>query len=187
MGGDHHELEEGSALKLDWEKLGKVAGTNSSVVPAAVQDARTGTLLILGYANETALNASFERGVCCLWSTSRNKLWIKGETSGDFLDLVEVRVNCEQNSLLYLVNPEKQALATRKIRMAPLDLGAIIGGWLRVLGAASVWSTAALRPRRPWAAPLGSSDVPSPLQRCSLSVLPSVQPWQHAGVHEQSA
>mmetsp|Transcript_88749 Transcript_88749/g.286782 ORF Transcript_88749/g.286782 Transcript_88749/m.286782 type:complete len:184 (+) Transcript_88749:84-635(+) len=107
MGGDHHELEEGSALKLDWEKLGKVAGTNSSVVPAAVQDARTGTLLILGYANETALNASFERGVCCLWSTSRNKLWIKGETSGDFLDLVEVRVNCEQNSLLYLVKPRE--------------------------------------------------------------------------------
>ena len=42
-----------------------------------------------------------------LWSTSRRKLWIKGETSGDVLDLVEIRVNCEQNSLLYLVKPRR--------------------------------------------------------------------------------
>ena len=39
------------------------------------------------------------------WSTSRNELWIKGKTSGDYLELIEVRVNCEQNSLLYLVKP----------------------------------------------------------------------------------
>lgn len=42
-----------------------------------------------------------------LWSTSRNELWRKGETSGDVLDLVEVRVNCEQNALLYIVQPRK--------------------------------------------------------------------------------
>merc|ERR1711879_88323 len=42
-----------------------------------------------------------------LWSTSRKELWIKGKTSGDYLDLVEVRCNCEQNSLLYLVRPRR--------------------------------------------------------------------------------
>jgi phosphoribosyl-AMP cyclohydrolase len=40
------------------------------------------------------------------WSTSRNELWIKGKTSGDFLEIVEIRVNCEQNSILYLVTPK---------------------------------------------------------------------------------
>merc|ERR1712056_174116 len=44
---------------------------------------------------------------CVLWSTSRNELWAKGATSGDVLDLVEVRCNCEQNSLLYLVRPRR--------------------------------------------------------------------------------
>mmetsp|Transcript_490 Transcript_490/g.979 ORF Transcript_490/g.979 Transcript_490/m.979 type:complete len:192 (+) Transcript_490:83-658(+) len=105
--GDHHELEEGPALKLDWTKLAKVAKADCDVVPVAVQDAGTAAVLILAYANETALKESLARGVCCLWSTSRNKLWIKGETSGDVLDLVEVRVNCEQNSLLYLVVPRR--------------------------------------------------------------------------------
>eukprot|EP00438_Fugacium_kawagutii_P034478 Skav223192 [mRNA] locus=scaffold1825:78225:79164:- [translate_table: standard] len=62
-------------------------------------------VLIVAYANEQAFVESFRRKICVLWSTSRNKLWIKGETSGDVLDLVEMRVNCEQNSLLYLVRP----------------------------------------------------------------------------------
>mmetsp|Transcript_30489 Transcript_30489/g.80866 ORF Transcript_30489/g.80866 Transcript_30489/m.80866 type:complete len:179 (+) Transcript_30489:47-583(+) len=106
MGGDdHHLLEEGAELKLDWHKLDKVAAAKCDVVPVAVQDAKTGALLILAYANEAALKESLARKVCCLWSTSRNKLWIKGETSGDVLDLVDVRVNCEQNSLLFLVAP----------------------------------------------------------------------------------
>ena len=64
-------------------------------------------MLILAYANEHALAEARRRGVCVLWSTSRRKLWIKGETSGDVLDLVEIRVNCEQNSLLYLVKPRR--------------------------------------------------------------------------------
>ncbi|MBN1399554.1 MAG: phosphoribosyl-AMP cyclohydrolase, partial [Anaerolineae bacterium] len=46
-----------------------------------------------------------EHGVAAFWSTSRNELWVKGATSGDTLQVVEVRVNCEQNSLLYIVRP----------------------------------------------------------------------------------
>jgi phosphoribosyl-AMP cyclohydrolase len=51
------------------------------------------------------LQHTLEHGVAAFWSTSRNELWVKGATSGDTLEIVEVRVNCEQNSLLYIVRP----------------------------------------------------------------------------------
>jgi phosphoribosyl-AMP cyclohydrolase len=71
----------------------------------AVQDADTKQVLIVAYVNEKALEYTLKHGVAAFWSTSRGKLWVKGETSGDTLQLVEVRVNCEQNSLVYIVKP----------------------------------------------------------------------------------
>ncbi len=103
---EHGKLEEGLALHLDFNKLEKIAGTSPHVVPTVVQDVETGAVLIVGYANRQALEESLERKVAVLWSTSRNELWIKGATSGDYLKLEEIRVNCEQNSLLYLVRLE---------------------------------------------------------------------------------
>lgn len=99
------ELEEGSELKLDFAKLAKVAGTGQSVLPVVVQEADTKEVLILAYANLEAFEHTLKTGIATFWSTSRNELWVKGATSGDYLKLVEVRVNCEQNSLLYLVRP----------------------------------------------------------------------------------
>ena len=64
-------------MTVDWSKLGKVASKQCAVVPVVVQDSRTGAVLIIAYANEAALRESFKRRVCCLWSTSRNKMWIK--------------------------------------------------------------------------------------------------------------
>jgi phosphoribosyl-AMP cyclohydrolase len=101
----HQDLEEGRELGLDFEKLAKVAATGVPVLPVVVQDARTLEVLIVAYANQEALDYTLEHGVAAFWSTSRNELWVKGATSGDSLRLVEVRVNCEQNSLLYLVEP----------------------------------------------------------------------------------
>jgi phosphoribosyl-AMP cyclohydrolase len=101
----HQELEEGRALHLDFDKLDKVAQTGVPVLPVVVQDARTREVLIVAYVNQEALAYTLEQGVAAFWSTSRNELWVKGATSGDSLRLVEVRVNCEQNSLLYLVEP----------------------------------------------------------------------------------
>ncbi|MCW5892255.1 MAG: phosphoribosyl-AMP cyclohydrolase [bacterium] len=98
-------LEEGTTLRLDWEKLRKIADRDLHVVPVVLQDADRGDVLFIGYANELALRETFETRRAVLWSTSRNELWRKGETSGDVLELVEVRVNCEQNSLLYRVRP----------------------------------------------------------------------------------
>ena len=101
----HQELEEGAKVALDFTKLQRIGQTGAEVVPVAVQDADSKELLIIAYANELALQYTLEHRVATFWSTSRNELWVKGATSGDTLDLVEVRVNCEQNSLLYLVRP----------------------------------------------------------------------------------
>ena len=101
----HEELEHGSVLNLDFTKLRKVASCEADVLPAVAQDVRTGEVLIVGYANQLALDTALECGMATFWSTSRNELWIKGKTSGDYLKLDEVRVNCEQNSVLYLVTP----------------------------------------------------------------------------------
>ena len=96
-------LEEGNELRLDFTKLQKIAQTGLPVLPVVVQDVDSKEVLVVAYANKEALEHSLKTGVATFWSTSRNELWIKGATSGDTLQLVDVRVNCEQNSLLYLV------------------------------------------------------------------------------------
>ena len=102
---NHHDLEEGSELNLDFSKLKKVAACGEDIIPAIAQDHETGEVLIVGYANELALKTAKIEGMATFWSTSRNELWIKGKTSGDFLEIIEIRVNCEQNSILYMVKP----------------------------------------------------------------------------------
>jgi len=97
------ELEEGTELKLDYQKLRKIASGDADVIPAVAQDADTGEVLIIGYVNELALKTAQQEKMATFWSTSRNELWIKGKTSGDFLELLETRVNCEQNSIVYRV------------------------------------------------------------------------------------
>lgn len=106
-GNRKNPLEEGAGIKLDFGKLKAVAACGRDVMPVAVQDADTGRVLIVAYADETALRHSLEKGEAAFWSTSRNELWVKGRTSGDILKIVEIRVNCEQNSLLYLVRPTR--------------------------------------------------------------------------------
>lgn len=103
---EHHELEEGTQLSLDFGKLKKVAACGEDLVPAVAQDAESGEILIVGYANQLAFETTLHEGMATFWSTSRNELWIKGKTSGDVLEIVEVCVNCEQNSLLYSVRPK---------------------------------------------------------------------------------
>ena len=98
-----NELEEGNRLGLDFGKLASVAATGARVVPAVLQDAESSEVLFIGYANDEAIETSLSERIAVLWSTSRNELWRKGATSGDVLELAEIRVNCEQNSVLYLV------------------------------------------------------------------------------------
>jgi phosphoribosyl-AMP cyclohydrolase len=104
------ELEEGSEARIDFEKLRKVGQAGAAVVPVVLQHADSGDVLYLAYANELALRETLRTGRAVLWSTSRGELWRKGESSGDVLELVEVRVNCEQNSLLYRVRPRGEGV-----------------------------------------------------------------------------
>ena len=97
-------LEEGTELTLDFDKLAKAAQV-PGVLPCAVQNTDTNEVILVAYVNQQALDASIASRSAVFWSTSRNELWEKGKTSGETFDLVEVRVNCEQNSLLYRVRP----------------------------------------------------------------------------------
>lgn len=108
------QLEEGALLSLDFTKLRKIAAGKEDVLPVVAQDAATGEVLIVGYANALALETALRERKAVFWSTSRNELWIKGLTSGDFLELLEVRVNCEQNSILYKVRPAGQGACHTK-------------------------------------------------------------------------
>lgn len=96
-------IEEGLDLKLDYEKIKKAASGYENIIPVIVQDEMTLQVLLLAYVNEQALDESLKTGIATFWSTSRNELWVKGATSGQYLELKDVRVNCEQNSLLFLV------------------------------------------------------------------------------------
>lgn len=100
-------LEEGRILQLDFKKLRKVAAIEADVLPVAIQNADTRELILVAYTNDEAFEKSIASRSLVLWSTSRNELWEKGKTSGETFELVEARVNCEQNSLLYLVRPKR--------------------------------------------------------------------------------
>jgi len=108
------ELEEGTTLTLDFTKLAKVAARCPDVIPVAVQHADTREVILVAYTNERALRLSLDTHTLVLWSTSRNELWEKGKTSGETFELLEARVNCEQNSLLYLVRPRRGGICHTK-------------------------------------------------------------------------
>jgi len=103
-------LEEGTEIHLDFGKLKKVAAIEADVIPVVVQDVDTREVLVCAFVNQEALEKALETKTAVFWSTSRNELWEKGKTSGDVFELLEVRVNCEQNSLLYLVRPKGKGM-----------------------------------------------------------------------------
>ncbi|MEM2120064.1 MAG: phosphoribosyl-AMP cyclohydrolase [Archaeoglobaceae archaeon] len=84
----------------------------NGLIPVVVQDAKTGEVLMLAYANEEALRRTLETGYAHYWSRSRNKLWMKGETSGNTQKIVEIRVDCDCDTLLYLVEQKGNACHT---------------------------------------------------------------------------
>lgn len=96
---DKKMLEEGSEIAINFEKRG-------GLVPAVVQDVKDGRVLMLAYVNQLAFETTLEKGMATFWSTSRNELWTKGETSGDFLKIVEILTDCDQDALVYKVEPQ---------------------------------------------------------------------------------
>lgn len=110
------QLEEGSELKLDYDKLAKAVAKCPGIIPVAVQHADTQEVILVAYTNAAAFQKALAERMAIFWSTSRNELWEKGKTSGETFELVEVRVNCEQNSLLYKVRPRKGNICHTKNR-----------------------------------------------------------------------
>jgi phosphoribosyl-AMP cyclohydrolase len=104
---DANNLEEGTIQQLDFDKVGKIGRSGHRVLPVVLQEADSGEVLFVGYANDEAFRMTLELGSAVLYSTSREEIWHKGATSGDTLSLVDVRVNCEQNSLLYRVRRDR--------------------------------------------------------------------------------
>ncbi len=86
-------------MTIDFEKMG-------GLVPAIVQDADTLRVLMLGYMNEQAYKKTLETKKVTFWSRSHQALWTKGETSGNFLHLVEVKIDCDGDTLLVKAHPD---------------------------------------------------------------------------------
>lgn len=76
-----------------------------ALLPVVTQDHETKEVLILSFVNREAFEETLRSGYATYWSRSRNELWKKGLTSGDMLEVKEIRINCEQNSFLFLVKP----------------------------------------------------------------------------------
>lgn len=85
-------------MKIDFEKMG-------GLVPAIIQDAKTRKVLMLGFMNKEAYEKTIETKRVTFWSRSRQCLWTKGETSGNFLNMVSMQIDCDNDTLLIQVNP----------------------------------------------------------------------------------
>lgn len=87
-------------MKVDFSK------NKDGLVPAIIQDAKTKNVLMLGYMNEEALEKTEASGKVTFFSRSKQRLWTKGEESGNFLHLVDIKSDCDKDSLLISVNPQ---------------------------------------------------------------------------------
>ena len=85
-------------MKLDFEKMG-------GLIPAIIQDSCTGKVLMLGFMNEEALAKTEEIGKVTFYSRTKNRLWTKGETSGNYLNVVSIAADCDKDTLLIKVKP----------------------------------------------------------------------------------
>ncbi len=90
---------DGQKVIPDFEKCG-------GLVPAIIQDADTKTVLMLGYMNQEALQKTLDTKKVTFWSRSRNCLWTKGETSGNYLHMVDIKLDCDNDTLLVKAHPD---------------------------------------------------------------------------------
>ena len=94
-------------LNIDELKFDK-----KGLIPAIVVDAKTKKVLTLAYMNRESLEISLEKELTCFWSRSRNELWLKGETSGNYQHIVSITADCDNDALVVLVEPDGPACHT---------------------------------------------------------------------------
>lgn len=92
-------------MQLTKDTLSQVDFVKSELIPAIVQDARSGVILMQGFMNQDALAATFDKQKVTFYSRSKERLWTKGETSENYLEVVSVHTDCDYDSLLVLANP----------------------------------------------------------------------------------
>ena len=90
-------------VKIDFAKM-------DGLVPGIVQDAKTGEMLMLGFLNEVSYAKTLESGFVTFWSRTRQKLWMKGETSGNRLRVISASTDCDNDALLFKVEVEGDGL-----------------------------------------------------------------------------
>jgi phosphoribosyl-AMP cyclohydrolase len=98
-------LTEDLLKKLDFKK-------GNGLIPVVVQDAESKQVLMMAYANEEALAKTLSTGYAHYWSRSRQKLWMKGETSGNTQKIKQVMIDCDYDTLLYMVDQKGPACHT---------------------------------------------------------------------------
>ncbi len=86
-------------MQIDFEKM-------QGLAPAVVQDAQTSEVLMVGFINQASLDKTMEIGYVTFFSRTRNKLWTKGETSGNRLKVIEAITDCDRDTVLFRVNVE---------------------------------------------------------------------------------
>ena len=84
-------------MKVDFDK-------NNGLIPVIAQDVKSGKILMLAYANNEALEYTIKSGKATYWSRSRNKIWCKGEESGNYQEIVDILIDCDNDSIIYKVN-----------------------------------------------------------------------------------
>ncbi len=84
----------------------------AGLISAIVQDAKSREVLMLAYMNEESLNQTLATKTATFWSRSRNEIWIKGETSGNYLIVESIQLDCDKDALLLLVTPKGPACHT---------------------------------------------------------------------------
>ena len=87
------------------------------LIPAIIQDVNTRVVLMLGYMNEASLKQTLESGKVCFFSRSRQKLWLKGEESGNYLLLKDIKLDCDQDALLVKAEPVEIGRASCRERV----------------------------------------------------------------------
>ena len=106
--------------RIDFEKM-------DGLVPGIVQDAKTGEVLMLGFLNPLSYSKTLETGFVTFWSRTRQKLWMKGETSGNRLKIVSVSTDCDNDTLLFRVEVEGDGLVCHEGAVScftrPIEIG----------------------------------------------------------------
>ena len=101
------EIEEGKKIDLQFKK-------RNNLLPVVIQDFSSQEILIVAYTNQRAFEETLKTGFVVLWSTSRQEIWQKGKTSGDFLEIKEILLDCDQDAIVYKVKKWGQSACHTK-------------------------------------------------------------------------